>query len=286
MKNIIVIYHGDCSDGFGGAWAAWKKFGEEADYIAAHHQEPPLDELENKEIYFIDFIYPAAVIKKLLRQKNQITAIDHHATAEETIKSAGSYVFDNNHSGAALAWRYFHPHEPLPRLLRHIEDFDLWKFKLAGTKALMIYMPTVKYDFSVWNNLIKAFEKPASRRKILQKGNCYLELRDKLLEELATENSYPVMLNGHRALAVNAPHFFASDLGALLYGKRTPVAIVWNQKKDVITVSLRSDGSVHVGELAKKYGGGGHKAAAGFRIIIKNQLPWNPVRNRGRVTKI
>ena len=56
MKDIIVIYHGECSDGFGGAWAAWKKFGETVDYIGAHHGDEPPVGLVGKEIYFIDFI--------------------------------------------------------------------------------------------------------------------------------------------------------------------------------------------------------------------------------------
>lgn len=274
MKKNVIIYHGDCSDGFGGAWAAWKKFGDQADYIAAHHQEPPLADLKNKDIYFIDFIYPEAVVKKLSRQKNKIIALDHHVTAEKTVKLVDDYVFDNNHSGAVLAWRYFHLRKPLPRLLRQIEDFDLWKFKLAGTKALALLMLTVKHNFAVWDKLVRSFEKPAGRRKILQRGNCYLELQDKLLEDLAANSAYPVMFGGRRALAVNAPHFFASDLGALLRGKQMPLVIIWNQKDGIVNVSLRSDGSVDVGKLAQKYGGGGHKAAAGFKINIKTKFPW------------
>ena len=30
LKNIVVIYHADCRDGFGAAYAAWKKFGDRA----------------------------------------------------------------------------------------------------------------------------------------------------------------------------------------------------------------------------------------------------------------
>jgi hypothetical protein len=26
MKKTIILYHLDCPDGFGAAWAAWKKF--------------------------------------------------------------------------------------------------------------------------------------------------------------------------------------------------------------------------------------------------------------------
>lgn len=274
MKDIIIIYHGNCSDGFGGAWAAWKKFGKKADYIPAHHQESPLDNLKNKEIYFIDFFYKTAVIKKLLQQGNKITAIDHHITSKKDIELSSEFVFDNNHSGAVLAWRYFHPEKPVPRLLRQIEDFDLWKFKIPNTKSLMAYMVVINFNFLLWNKLVKSFETAVGRRKILEEGNCYLKFQDKLLKELVSERAYPVKFCGRKAMAVNAPHFFASDLGAMLYEKYYPIAIIWHQKGDNIAVSLRSNGKVDVGKIAQKYGGGGHKAAAGFKIKADRNFPW------------
>ena len=38
-----VIYHADCSDGFGAAWAAWKRLGNRAEYHACKHGQPPPD---------------------------------------------------------------------------------------------------------------------------------------------------------------------------------------------------------------------------------------------------
>ena len=41
--NISVLYHADCPDGFGGAYAAWKKFGDTAEYIPVKYgRTPPL----------------------------------------------------------------------------------------------------------------------------------------------------------------------------------------------------------------------------------------------------
>src|SRR3989344_3757446 len=39
-KKIAVLYHGGCPDGFGGAYAAWKKFGNMAEYIPLKHGKP------------------------------------------------------------------------------------------------------------------------------------------------------------------------------------------------------------------------------------------------------
>src|SRR3989344_3558851 len=67
-KDIVVLYHSNCTDGFGGAWAAWKKFGDKAEYIGVIHQTPVPKGLKNKCIYSVDFTYPEPIVKKLIRK--------------------------------------------------------------------------------------------------------------------------------------------------------------------------------------------------------------------------
>ena len=40
MERTIVAYHGNCPDGFGGAYAAWKKFGDTAEYLPLSYGKP------------------------------------------------------------------------------------------------------------------------------------------------------------------------------------------------------------------------------------------------------
>ena len=42
-------------------------------------------------------------------------------------------------------------------------------------------------------------------------------------------------------------------------------------------VSIRGNQGVDVSEIAKKYGGGGHKGSAGFNITYGEELPWKLV---------
>jgi NADPH-dependent ferric siderophore reductase len=73
MKSIVVIYHKFCSDGFGGAWAAWHKFGDKATYIGMEHKMPPPIGLKGKNVYMIDFSYKSPVIKKILQKVCEIS---------------------------------------------------------------------------------------------------------------------------------------------------------------------------------------------------------------------
>ncbi|HTY39689.1 MAG TPA: DHHA1 domain-containing protein [Candidatus Paceibacterota bacterium] len=277
-KKIIVIYDGGCTDGFGGAWAAWKKFGASAFYHGGSHTEVPMTHLHGKKIYFIDFCYDAPVIRKLLRNGNHIVSLEHHESHEEAVKMAHEYRYDTEHSGCVLAWQYFFPKKPVPRLLRHIEDIDLWKFRLPHTKAARAFLETQDMDFRTWSGLIKDFENPAKRKKLIEKGETVLAYQDKLCEELIRESAERVRFKGIVTYAVNAPNYNSHNLtdmiGDKLLRAHPPMAIVWKQRRKTIKVSLRSNGGVNVAQLASQFGGGGHRDSSGFSIPRDSKLPW------------
>lgn len=276
MSKIVILYHGSCSDGFGGAYAAWKKFGNKAEYIPLKHQEPPPPGLKGKEIYTIDFTYPLNYTKELIKNNKRVTAIDHHVSVKEVTEITQDYSYALNNSGSVLAWKYFHPGKPVPLLLRHIEDMDLWKFKMADTKAVFAFMDLYDFDFKIWDRLVKDFEKPALRKKYLAEGKIALRHENKLVEKLVANNAEEVVFEGIKTLSLNSPSF-QSQIGHALYTKMPPMGIIWHAQEGKIKVSLRSDGGVDVSKLAAKYGGGGHKGSAAFKIPLKAKLPWKNI---------
>lgn len=285
-KNIIVIYHGGCSDGFGGAWAASKKFGDTAHYYGASHGEPPLDYLRGKTIYLVDFSYPPEAVRKLMKQNKRVTAIDHHVSAEKATKMTEDYRYAVKNSGCVLAWRYFHPKKPVPRLLLHIEDIDLWKFKLPHTKAVRAYLETQDMNFKTWNELSVQLERPAIRASIMKLGNLVLSYQERLCNELIAETAEQVQFGKYLTQAVNAPNFNSQNFTDLIADKlirrKPPIAIVWRTGKKGTKVSLRSNGSADVGKLAARYGGGGHADSSAFRLPPGAKLPWTVVPEKKR----
>ncbi len=282
MKKIVVLYHGDCWDGFGGAWAAWKKFGKRASYIGLNHDgtaDKVVSGLRNREIYVIDFSFPEneypEVMEKLVTY-NKVVALDHHISGEKATKLAHEYRYALNHSGATIAWKYFHPKKKTPKLLLYIEDNDLWKFKLRGAKEISSYMQMFNYNFKLFSKLLKTIERPASRKKFIEKGLEILKYQDELISRLL-ENATLVKFAGYRTLAVNAP-IFRSEIGHLLAKKEPPIGIVWYLQSNNIMISLRSNGKVDVSKIAERFGGGGHKGAAGFAIPLGQKLPWKIIK--------
>lgn len=271
-KKIVIIYHGNCPDGFGGAWAAWKKFKGNAEYIGAEHQAPPPDGLIGREIYIIDFSYPVEIIEKLLRENERVTAIDHHVSAEKSIKLTREYSYALDHSGAVLAWRYFYPEKKVPKLLEFVEDIDLWKFKRSGSRAVSAYLEVIGMDFRKWSGFARDLENPEKRKQIIRDGKLLLMYEEKLIARTLWHVE-KVKFAGYKTLAVNSPNF-SSEIGSALVKELPPLGIVWSERNGRIVVSLRSDGTANVSKIAARYGGGGHKAAAGFSFDAGRPFPW------------
>jgi hypothetical protein len=150
-------------------------------------------------------------------------------------------------------------------MLQYIEDRDLWRqppcFEetWAFTKALSARPQT----FEQWDYIAEA---PSA---FVDDGRAILLYHDKMVED-ACKNAYFVMIAGHQVLCVNVPYFLGSDSAALLLKRHSdlPFAAYWLTRADgVVEWGLRSeDHRLDVSEIAKKFGGGGHRNASGFTV--------------------
>ncbi len=272
-KDIIVLYHAECTDGFMAAWAAWRKFGDSAEYIAVEHQVPPPEGLQDKIIYTLDFTYAAPVMAELKAANKKITSIDHHVTAKDVTLSTEGGVYDVDHSGAVLAWNYFHPGEPVPFLVRVVEDMDLYRFALPETKPLSYWLDTFHFSFQAYSEAVDRLQTPDGLRKSLEDGELVKRYSETLVERLVHNSSYEVELDGYKVLAVTTELFHNEVGNALAIGR--PFGVAWRIRRNGAYVSLRSDNDgVDVGQVAARHGGGGHKHSAGFLVPDMRDLPF------------
>ncbi len=271
--KAVVIYHGNCPDGFGAAYAAWKKFKNKADYIPQEHHTPPPADLAGKDIYLLDFCFPEEAMTYIASKSKSLTVIDHHVTAQSLVESIPHHSFAIDQSGAVLAWKYFHPGKTIPKLLLYVQDVDLWKFNLKESPEIASALSVYSMDFKTWDKLAKDLEKAELRKRIVGEGRAILNFKNRIIKEMV-EGAEEAEFEGYRTLIANSPTTIHSELGNALVKKMPPLGIVYRRKGDSLKVSLRSDGTVDVAKIAQKYGGGGHKAAAGFQIKISEPYPW------------
>lgn len=305
----LVIYHANCADGFGAAFAAWLKLGEEAEYLATQYGEKvPLDPskilYEDRDVYVLDFSFPKDTMDRLFAAAKQVVWLDHHKTAFEMwcggIPTSGYWRNDgeselsnslshehyielgNDRSGAMLAWEYFHPDKEVPLLIKHIDDYDRWQLKIEGTKefqkALWSYAP---WSFEQWKTQFAWLcACDSTYAGYLNEGAAILRAHEANVQAVVKGTSklcwikaggYPL----YGGLAANCPPHLASDVGHALATQSGTYGLLWYiNKENKCLCSLRSNGDYDVSAIAKAFGGGGHKNAAGFEVPISTLLDW------------
>lgn len=301
----LVIYHADCADGFGAAFAAWLKFGDNAEYKPMKYGDAlSPDHYEARDVYILDFSFPRETMNGLFNYASRVVWLDHHKSAfesfglttnstHETCRSAldidvdaiANHVeLDNTRSGALIAWEYFHPDKPVPLAIRHIDDYDRWQFKIEGTKefvkALWSYAP---WRFTQWDTLRECGgfgpETTDTYKEMTVEGTALLRGHNQNVQSLVSDAIIcEILLRTEvsaRGLAVNSPHLFASDLGHELANRSGTYGLVWQMGKDGrIKCSIRSNGDYDVSAIAKELGGGGHRNAAGFTVSLEQLSSW------------
>lgn len=263
MKKLC-IYHGNCADGFGAATVVRMALGaENVDFHAGVYQNPPPD-VTGRDVILVDFSYKRDVLIDMAEKANSIVIIDHHKSAQECLVDLPKNVyatFDMDKSGAVLAWEYFNPTQDPPKLLLHIQDRDLWKFELDGTREIQACVFSYPYEFDVWEQLLK--EDP---EKLREDGKAIERKHFKDINEFIAAAAYTGVIAGHEVPMLNAPYFWSSDAGHIM-GEGKPFAACYWDTADGRVFSLRSaPEGLDVSEIAAKFGGGGHEHASGFRL--------------------
>jgi len=266
--SIVVLYHDNCPDGFGAAWSFWKKYGNSAKYIPVRHGEPPPD-VSGLNVFIADFSYDKKTLLKMRKKASSMIVLDHHISAQKDLDGLDFCHFDMDHSGAYLAWQYLFGDSNVAPLILYIEDRDLWKWELPNSNAILSAIDSYEREFDVWddlNNMLcldhKAPDVSWGFKKLKAEGEAILRYKNSIVESVA-EDSFTMNISGEKIPAVNAP-FFRSELGALL-ARNSNFSAVYYFNGERYIFSLRStDTGADVSEIAKSFGGGGHKNAAGF----------------------
>ncbi len=289
-KPDICIYHGNCDDGFGAAWAVWLKWGDAVEYVPATYGKPLACDPRGKNVLFVDFSLKRDVMEQFAARITVV--LDHHKTAEaELAQWSGRMpalgdieilankancetgapiiaVFDMERSGAALAWEFCHGcsnRHDLHALLRHIEDRDLWRQppRYHDTPAVSAALRTYPHDFDVWCDLAANVGRLANEGEIILRGH------RKNVASMC-DQAYLGIIGNHEVPMVNVPYHYASDCAHELLQRNpaAPFAAAWFRRSDgKRQFSLRSDNDrLDVSEIAKAMGGGGHRNAAGFEL--------------------
>ncbi len=257
----VVMYHAECSDGFGAAWALWKKF-PSARFIPVKHGNSPPAGIAGRHVVIVDFSYPRETLEAMARETAGLQVLDHHITAEKALAGLPFAYFDQKKSGAVLAWEWAHT-EPAPWLLQYIQDKDLWHWALPASREINAALASYPYNFHVWDEL---------RQVTLEaEGRAILRYENELVGKIAVEAAL-VSFHNETVPAVQSA-VLTSQLGERL-SAGYPFCVIWHDRDGRRYYSLRSrEDGADVAAIATSYGGGGHTHAAGFSVPLGPDSP-------------
>lgn len=263
MSSPLVIFHDKCPDGIAAAWAVSTVYGDRATYIPASYGDAPppvVDEASGtpRDVVIVDFSYPRDALVRVASEARSVIVLDHHKTARANLEGLPFCVFDMERSGAGLAWDHFRPGETRPWLIDYTEDRDLWRHALPHTHEVNAWLreqprTIAGFDAAAATPLDVA---RALGAEILAKQRVYIE-SVKARATLA-------VLAGHVVPVVECGRRCASEIvGELADGH--PFAASWQTRDGAAHYELRSRGDgLDVSMIARQFGGGGHRNAAGF----------------------
>ncbi len=271
----VVLYHAECADGFGAAWAIWKQF-PGARFIPVKHGMPPPDEVKNRRVVIVDFSYAREILESMAAASKALVVLDHHITAQQALADLPYAYFDLRKSGAVLAWEWAHD-RPVPWLLEYIQDKDLWTWALPGSREINAALASHPFDFQLWNSF--------QQKELERDGRAILRYENELVGKLAAQ-AVLVEFQGATVPAVQSA-VLTSQIGERLSAD-FPFCLIWHDRDGRRYYSMRSrEDGTDVGSIAASFGGGGHTHAAGFSVPLgpDGSLPDNPALPRPLVNR-
>ncbi len=267
------FYHNDL-DGYASGAVVKKKYPECKLYEIDYSVQFPFDEiLKDETVIIVDFSLKSNEFEELLKITDNIIWCDHHQTAilELSKFTVEGIRVDTFPSAAIITWKYFFPNEPIPKILKYVNDWDTHSLLFNETK--LFYYGSQAFDISpnnkIWKKLLNNNEEVIDT--IINAGSYIKTATENNNKNFVRNYAYETEFEGFNCIACNKG-FVGSDL-FLSIKKEYDLYLIYvhNGEKFRISIYRGSNNDILCNEIAKKYGGGGHPGAAGFTC---ESIPW------------
>lgn len=251
----------------------------------------PLDSIhKNEQIYIVDYSILPDEMEILLGITENVTWIDHHVSAIKRYENFPYNIKGIRYDGIAgcmLTFCYLKHMlildqtngsvvcvpfdvsmvEDAPMFTKYIADYDVWKFEYGeDTKAfemgLQLYDLEPNSIYSIWRSLLFSNDYVHTERAIIDRGRDLIKYRDNWSKEYCEYTGFDMEFEGYKCFVVNLA-MISSDNFKSVNEEDYDMFIGFSYNGKLWNYSLRST-KVDCSKIAMKYGGGGHKGAAGF----------------------
>ena len=273
-EKIICYYHKSDMDGISSAAVVFNYYIGENDidieFVGCDYGEQiHVSDLKNDTVIVVDFSFHKDIMELLNTNSKKFIWIDHHKTAKDEMPDLWNKEGKCSLEKAAcvLTWETLFPTVPVPQVIDYLGDYDLWKFEFGNKtrqlqEIIWLWILTDEYKNSPYANpLWKELLAKNLSQPLLDQGQILLDAKHKRCEK-TFDDGFDGTLFSHKTRFMNSNNDI-SDAGAYAVSQGYDIGCIYSIKKDLVIFSLRSK-EVDVSIVAKSFGGGGHKLAAGF----------------------
>lgn len=277
---MLCIYHIADHDGKGSG-AVIKSVYPEVKLLGLNHDmEIPYDEIETHEKIFVcDFALPIPYMFDLAERK-ELTWIDHHASVidqyDAEIAKGRKPISGLRRVGQAaieLCWEYFYPNKEVPlgiTLLGKNDIFDLRDPRVRPFEFAMQSFGVNSPDDEIWTKL---FAGELNVDEMVEEGERILGWINVRNYRLVRSMAFESKIDGLKCICANMPQGYSSFYDSLPNRDDYDVMINFYMNRhckwNLSFYSSKKD--VDVSKIAAKFGGGGHRGAAGASSL--DELP-------------
>ncbi len=291
MSNIWCFHHTDADGHCAGAIVRLAHADAQCVSINyGYKKERIFGKVENGDsVYFVDFMPRQEDIEELLGMDCSVTVYDHHVSSMGktfVVHDNLEIIVDTKRAGCQITWDTLFPDEPRPVVVDMVGQYDLWDHSdervVPFNYGLMLVQTDPKEDeaFDFW---VACFEQPEFKPtpetqqefqewgpidQVLNMGGVAMMYKDARAERMM-RNSFEHEVDGFKMLCLNSDiedsYCFASAVKPEEHD-----AVLWyyftgsTWKFSVRKTQKESD--FNAAKFAEKFGGGGHRGAAGFAL--------------------
>lgn len=287
---MIIIYHSKDLDGYCSGAICKRKYPDAKLIGYDYGQEFPWAEIpEMESVIMVDVSLPMEDMHKLLDHSGDFTWIDHHQSAiiaYEEYQSWPDYaatrftvVLRIGIAACEIAWNYLFPNELMPQSVKLLGMYDTWRQSEPNYSWEDMILP---YQYGM--RLMVADVDSFPQYHLSGRANVNVEIEDitktgrsilhyqRRQDELAMYGAFECDFLKYKAIMCNIRGANSLAFDSVVKPEhQLMVGFGYTGRQWSFSLCTTHE-DVDVSLIAKQFGGGGHKKAAGFAVDNINQV--------------
>lgn len=284
MTKKVCIYHNADLDGKCSAAIVLRHFGENNVELVGmnYRDEFPWEKIDgDTDVIMVDFsLQPFPRMLELEDRCANLVWIDHHKSAIDDYNGQSrrwETSLRTDQAACELVWDYYCTKQPMPQAVYYIGRYDIWQWRDKPDILSFQYgLNSVENSPSgaIWDSILAVGpEVTRVTDSLVHAGQHIVRYKTRQNAVYAQETAFPLTWKGLRFIASNVQLSNSAVFDAVFDPEKHDAMLTFGYRKGGWSIGLYSnpelcqERGIHLGALAKEFGGGGHPGAAGFSCL-------------------